>query len=63
MGLVGMQTLHRITAPTAPASDLFLTAALGWQPRSRANRVGGNPPAPPNAASQPARSQGSLGTM
>ncbi len=58
MGLVGTPTaLHRVAAPTAPASHLAPAAALGWQPRPRANRVGGNPPAPPDAASRPARPQ------
>ncbi len=46
--------LHRVTAPTAPASSLSLAVALGWQPRPRADQVGGNPPAPPDTASRPA---------
>ncbi len=49
--------LHRVAAPTAPASHLAPAAALGWQPRPRANRVGGNSPAPPDAVSRPARPQ------
>lgn len=48
--------LHRVTAPSALASPLS-AAALGWQPRLRANRVGGNLPALPDTASRPAHPQ------
>lgn len=48
--------LHRVAGPSAPAS-LLSPAALGWQPRPGANRGVGDPPAPPEAASRPARSQ------
>ena len=48
--------LHRVARPTAPASPLS-PAALGWQPRPGANRVAGDPPAPLDAASGPARPQ------
>lgn len=47
--------LHRVTASTASVSPLSQAAALGWQPGPRADRVGGDPPAPTDTVSRSQR--------
>ena len=49
--------LHKVIDPTTPAAPQSPAAALAWQPRQRADGVGGIPPPLPDAALPPVRPQ------
>ena len=46
--------LHRVGAPTNPAPSPLPAVTLGWQPKPKADRCGGNPPLLPDPAPRPA---------